>query len=112
MEEINCLTNDPRQKFQLTVEGETLNVSLYFYQSQKSWFFDIEYGDYTCKGMRVVLTHNALRHIRNLIPFGIAFYADGEAEPYALNDFANKRVRMFILAKDEVAEIEEGYYKQ
>lgn len=110
MEIITCLNSDPRQRFNITVEGTTLYVNLYYYQTQKSWFFDIEYGDLICKGMRVCLTPNALRHFINIIPFGIGFLSDNLAEPYALDDFATGRVSMVILSQDDVNEIEQGAY--
>lgn len=111
MEQIQCLTDDPRQKFQLTVENNTLYVTLYFYQTQKSWFMDIEYNEYVCKGLRVVLSVNTLRQMRNILPFGIMFECDNYAEPYALDDFSSGRIQMFILSQDEVNEFEEEYYQ-
>lgn len=110
MQTIECLTDDVRQKFNIAIENETLYVTLYFYQTQKSWYFDIEYGDYICKGMRAVLTLNALRHLSNILPFGIGFVADGYGEPYAQDDFSSGRVQMVILSADEVQQLEQDYF--
>lgn len=108
---IQCLTDDVRQKFNITIEDNTLYVNLYFFQTQKSWFFDIQYGDFICKGMRVVLTLNALRQFHNILPFGIGFVADGYAEPYAQDDFSSGRVTMCILSADEVQTVEQDWFR-
>lgn len=110
MEQITCLTDDVRQSFNIAIDNETLYVNLYFYQTQKSWYFDIEYGDYICKGMRVVLTPNALRHLTNILPFGIAFLSKGYGEPYAQDDFSTGRVIMVILNQDDVEDFEQDYF--
>lgn len=111
MKQISNLTNDPRQEFQVfTEDGNTLYITLYYYITQKSWYYDFTYGDYTCLGSRVVLTPNSIRHLKNILPFGIAFLTDSKAEPYSLEDFASGRIKMYILNKDEVQEIESSIY--
>ena len=111
MKLINSLNNNPRQKFSVyTEDGNTLNVELYYYITQKSWYFDFEYGDYTCKGSRVVLTPNAIRHLKNILPFGIAFLSESNTEPFSVDDFSNGRIKMYILNKDEVLQIESEVY--
>lgn len=113
MELINNLTDEPIQTFTYNVDGgDTVSITLYFYPTQQSWFFDFTYGDYTCNGERVVLTPNALRHLKHIIPFGIAFLADGYAEPYKIDDFSSGRVSMYMLNSDDVTEIESGFYLQ
>lgn len=111
MEIINNLTNEPKQRFQLYVDEEILYINLYYYVTQQSWFFDIEYKDYVCRGMRVTLTPNALRHLTNILPFGISFFTNSNAEPYNIDDFSSKRVIMILLSKDEVAEIESEIFQ-
>lgn len=111
MELINNLTSSPRQSFQVPIDtGEYVDFNLYYYITQKSWFFDFTYNNYTSNGNRIVLTPNALRHLKNIIPFGIAFMADGKVEPFDLTDFSSGRVGMYILNADEVAEIESTIY--
>lgn len=111
MELINSLTDEARQAFTYNIDGgEQLSVTLYYYPTQRSWFFDFSYGSYTCNGERVVLTWNALRHLKHIIPFGIAFLADSLAEPYAIDDFSSGRVRMYILNQEEVTDIESEIY--
>lgn len=111
MEIINNLTNSARQTFTYNIDGgDTLTVTLYYYPTQRSWFFDFSYGNYTCNGERVVLTPNALRHLKNILPFGIAFITDSNAEPYSIDDFSSGRIHMGILTQDEVNTIESEIY--
>ena len=111
MELITSLTDSPRQSFQFPIDtGDIVNFYLYYYITQKSWFFDFTYKNYTAKGNRVVLTPNALRHLKNIIPFGIGFMAQGNVEPFDLADFSSGRVGMYILNSEEVQEIESNIY--
>lgn len=111
MNQITSLTDNPRQSFQVPISaGEYIQFELYYYVTQKSWFFDFTYNNYTAKGNRVVLSPNTLRHLKNIIPFGLAFMADGNVEPFDLTDFSSGRVKMYILNTDEVEEIESTIY--
>lgn len=111
MKQITSITNEPRQSFLVPIDGgEMADFKLYYYITQKSWFFDFTYENYTANGNRIVLTPNALRHLKNLIPFGVAFIAQGNVEPYDIEDFTSGRVQMCILNKSEVEEIESTVY--
>ena len=111
MEIITSITSNPRQKIILKLENnETALFRLYYYTTQNSWYFDIEYKDYVNKGNKVVLTLNALRHLRNKLPFGIAFVSTSCAEPFQLNDFADGNAIMLLLNQEDVQDIEESVY--
>lgn len=111
MNQIVSLTNNPRQSFYVPIDGgDIAQFKLYYYASQKSWFFDLSYGNLKTNGNRVVLTPNALRNLKNIIPFGIAFITDGDVEPFDIEDFASGRVGMYVLTHDEVLEIESTIY--
>lgn len=111
MKLITSLTDNPRQSFQFPIDtGDIVDFYLYFYITQKSWFFDFTYNDYTSCGNRVVLTPNALRHLKDIIPFGVAFMSEGNVEPFELKDFSNGRIGMYILNQSEVQEIESNIY--
>lgn len=108
---ITSITADPKQRFVLKLDNnESAIMRLYYYASQKSWYFDIEYKNYKNNGNKVVLTMNALRHLRDKLPFGIAFLAGSGAEPFQLEDFVNENVIMVLLNEDDVQEIEETIY--
>lgn len=111
MKQIVSLTDSPRQQFQIPIDtGDYIDFYLYYYVTQYSWFFDFTYNNYTSKGNRVVLTPNALRNLKNIIPFGIAFMADGKVEPFSITDFSSGRVKMYVLTQSEVQEIESNIY--
>lgn len=111
MKQILSLTDNARQKFQIVLDnGDIVDFSLYFYPTQYSWFFDFTYKNYTSNGNRVVLTYNALRHLKNILPFGIAFLTDGYAEPFQLTDFSSGRIQMYVLNEDDVVTIESDIY--
>lgn len=111
MKQITSINNNPRQSFSVyTEDGKTLYIDLYFYITQKSWYYDFSYGDYSCKGSRVALSPNSIRHLKNILPFGIAFLSDSNTEPFSLEDFSSGRIKMFILNKEEVLQIESDVY--
>lgn len=113
MQIITSLTNEPKQQFNLRLENnETATMRLYFYESQNSWFFDIQYKDYINNGNRVVLTFNALRHLRKRLPFGIGFLSGSNADPFNLDAFVSGDFLMVLLTKDEVQQIEETIYNE
>lgn len=111
MNVITSITSNPKQKIILKLENnETAIFKLYYYTSQNSWYFDIEYNDYVNRGNKVVLTMNALRHLRNKLPFGIAFISGSNADPFQLSDFIDGNVLMLLLNQEDVQDIEENIY--
>ena len=111
MKIITSITAYPKQEFILRLDNnESATMKLYYLATQQSWYFDIEYKDYINNGNKVVLTPNAIRHLRNKLPFGIGFLAEGNAEPFGLNDFLDKKVLMVLLNQEDVQELEDGIY--
>lgn len=111
MKIITSIAAQPRQRFVLKLDNnESAILRLYYYDSQKSWYFDIEYKDYINNGNKVVLTMNALRHLKNRLPFGLAFLSSNNAEPFQLEDFATGNVLMLLLNEEDVNDIEESVY--
>ena len=108
---ITSIAAKPRQRFVLKLDNnESAIMHLYYYTSQNSWYFDIEYKDYINRGNKVVLTMNAIRHLRNRLPFGISFIAGSNAEPFQLDDFASGNVLMLLLNEEDVQTIEDMVY--
>lgn len=108
---ITSITASPKQRMVLKLDNnESAILRLYYYPYQRSWYFDIEYKDYINNGNKVVLTMNALRHLRNKLPFGLAIISASNAEPFQLEDFANNNVLMLLLNEDDVQLIEETIY--
>ena len=111
MEKITSITAYPKQQFILKLENnEYAIMRLYYYASQQSWYFDIEYKDYINNGNKVVLSLNILRHLRHKLPFGIAVVANGEYDPFGLNDFIDQKVIMLLLNQEDVQMIEDSVY--
>ena len=111
MKIITSITSEARQRIVLKLDNnEKAIMRLYYYASQNSWYFDIDYNGYINNGNKVVLTMNALRHLKDRLPFGIAFIASSNAEPFALNSFSSGSAMMLLLNQDDVNEIEEVIY--
>lgn len=111
MEVITSITAYPKQEFVLKLENnEFAMMRLYYYSSQQSWYFDIEYKDYTNNGNKVVLSPNAIRHLRYKLPFGIGFLSGSNADPFELESFTSQKVLMTLLNQEDVQEIEETIY--
>lgn len=111
MKIITSIAAQPRQRFVLKLDNnESAIMRLYYYTSQNSWYFDIEYKDYINNGNKVVLTMNAIRHLRNRLPFGLAFISGTNAEPFQLDDFATGKVLMLLLNEEDVQTIEDTIY--
>lgn len=113
MEIITSITNEPKQQFDLKLDNnETATVNLYYYQSQNSWYFDIEYKDYINNGNKVVLTFNALRHLKKILPFGIGFLSGSNADPFSLDAFTSGDFMLVLLNQEDVQTIEELIYNE
>lgn len=113
MQIITSITNQPRQRFVLRLDNnESVTMKLYYYQSQNSWYFDIDYNGRQNNGNKVVLTFNALRHLKRLIPFGIGFISNSNADPFSLDAFTSGQVLMVVLNQEDVQTIEEIIYNE
>lgn len=113
MQVITTLTNHPNQRHQLVLENrESADFRLYFLARQRAWYYDIVYNDLTINCNKVVLTPNSLRQFRKIIPFGLAFYTDGEVEPFKIDDFSSGGIKMAILNSEEVQQIEQEVYNR
>lgn len=111
MKTITSLTDEPKQRHQLVLDtNDTVEFRLYFYPTQKSWYFDFLYNNLIVNGSKVVLSPNTLRNFKNIIPFGIGFVTDGFVEPYKLDDFSSGRVKMVLLNKEDVMEVERNIF--
>lgn len=113
MQIITSITNQPKQRMVLRLDNnESVTMRLYYYQSQNSWYFDIDYNGRQNNGNKVVLTFNALRHLKRLIPFGIGFISDLNADPFTLDAFTSGKVLMVVLNQEDVQTIEEVIYNE
>lgn len=113
MQIITSITDQPKQLFNIQLDNNSqATVRLYYYASQQSWYFDIEYNGRQNNGNKVVLTFNALRNLKRLWPFGIGFISESKADPFQLDAFISGSVQMVVLNQEEVQMIEETIYNE
>ena len=113
MKQITTITAAPKQLHSLVLENnETADFYLEYCGRMESWYFSISYNNTVQNCIKVVLTPNALRHLRRIIPFGIAFVSESQVEPFRQDDFSSGRVQMYVLNADEVQEIEKEVYNE
>lgn len=113
MKQITTLTAAPKQMHTLVLDNnETADFYLEYSGRMQSWYYSINYNDFTQKCIKVVLTPNSLRHVRRIIPFGIAFIANSNVEPFQIDDFKSGRIKMYVLNKEDVATVEDEIYNE
>lgn len=111
MQRVTSITSQPKQRFVLKLEtNETVSVNFYYYASQQSWYYDFQYKDYISNGNKVVLSMNALHHLRKILPFGIGFISTSNADPFELEAFVNGKCNMILLNQEDIQAIEEFVY--
>jgi hypothetical protein len=107
---LNKITNAPSQRFFLTGNpGQRIIMDLRYLPTQQLWLMDIEYENFTVKGIAVLSSPNLLRNYRNIIPFGIACLSSGGLDPYFIDDFTAGNAAMYLLDSADVAAVEESF---
>lgn len=113
MQQITSITSQPKQRMQLVLDNnETCDFELFFSSRNQAWYFSFGYKEVKATFLKVVLTPNALRQFKNIIPFGIAFITTGNVQPFKADDFSSGRINIFVLNEDEVKEIEQEIYNE
>jgi hypothetical protein len=111
---LNNISDNPSQEFTLVGEnGEQIPFLLYYMPSQQSWFFNISYNGITANGVKVAVNPNVLRFAKNYFPFGLAVWSNDTSaanEPYYLTDFANDRIRLYLLNQTDVKDVEQQLF--
>ena len=111
MQTVTSIKTNPNQTMQLVLENnETVDFHLYYSARTENWYYDFSYKSITCKGSKVVLSPNALRQFKRILPFGIMFSSESLAEPFRLDDFSSGRIVLSVLNSAEVAQIEREVY--
>ena len=111
MKQITQITAQSRQKMILTTEdGKEITFSLTYRPTQRSWYFDLVYSDFTFYGCKLVNSLNILRRYRKIIPFGISCRSIGGIDPFMIDDFSRERSVLFLLTKTEVENLEKQVY--
>lgn len=104
---IENLSADPRQNVKVVLEdGSIVDITLRYFETQRGWFYDIQYGTFINYNRRLVTSPNMLRQFRDILPFGIACVVNDGKEPVFLDDFSTKRVVVYFLTAEEVLDVE------
>ena len=110
MKLLDAINTEPRQRIRHTLpDGSLLILSLRYGPAVRMWFLDVEWKEFSMKGIRLCLSLNLLQQYSNLIPFGIGLNAPQGVEPRLASDFSSGRVKLFVLNKREVAAITNAY---
>jgi hypothetical protein len=111
MRYINKITDAAQQQIYLTGNpGQRISLYMRYLPSQQFWLMDVEYNDFTVKGILVVTSPNLLRAFKNIIPFGIACTTVNGLDPYYSDDFALQRSSLYLLTEAEVEQMEEDTF--
>ena len=107
MQLLNNITNESNQKITVLFDDTSKKIvlELVYRPTQTGWFLDVTYENFTLRGLRVCIGKNILSQWRNQIPFGILVVSSDGQEPFFIEDFVTDRVKMAILSKQEVEEI-------
>jgi hypothetical protein len=104
---ITNLKSQARQQIKVQIENADMaTFTFYYLPSQQGWFFDVEYGDFVSKGLRLVNSYNVLTAYFNILRFGLSCQVSDGSEPFFVDDFATERVKLFLLTEEEVLFLE------
>lgn len=106
---IQQITSDPLQQMTLVLsDGTSLTMTVYFVPMQQGWFItNLTYGSFVLNGLRITVSPNMLNQFRNLIPFGLACYSNGNREPSLQQDFASGSCILYLLSQEECIQYSE-----
>ena len=105
---IQNLTDDFKQDQNLILpDGTTMSMSIEYKPQQLGWFItQLIYQTFEVDNIRICTSPNILRQFKNLIPFGLACFTTGNAEPTTQEDFLSGRSQLYLLTSDEVIQFE------
>jgi hypothetical protein len=112
MIEITALTNSPKQKFNLVIDGyDVAKIYLEFKPQQEGWFLSLNWGDsFSIKNERVSTSPNLLRQFKNILPFGLLISGTDEIDPITIDSWV-KTNQMILIEQGELDDIEALYVK-
>ena len=115
MIELTNLTNEAKQSMILVgTNNEQIPFDLTYFPTQQLWSFNISYLDFEAKGITLVCAPNILYKFKNLLPFGIGVISTDGGDPYYIDDFIVKRIRIFLLDETDLENLNplhEGTYE-
>lgn len=107
MLQIDNLSSEARQVTKLALsDGALLTLGLTYEPAIQRWRIDVAHPRLTIDGMNLCVHPNVLRQWRKKIDFGLACTSKDGADPVYVEDFSSGRITLFVLSKEEVADIE------
>ena len=112
MIEITALTNSPKQRFNLVIEGyDVAKIYLEFKSQQEGWFISLDWGDsFSIKNERVSTSPNLLRQFKNILPFGLLISGVDAIDPVTIDSWVQTN-KMYLIEETELDDIEALYVK-
>ena len=102
MRRITTLNANPYQRVSFVIGTNKEAVFTFRYlPTQKSWFFDLVYGDFEINMVRVCCYPNLLDKWRNLLDFGVNVSTDNGLDPFEVTAFDDGSCFFSILNEDE-----------
>lgn len=108
MKIIDRINSSPQQSFTLLTEedGQKINCDIRYLPTQRQWILDLQYQDFTLRGIALVNSVNILRNYRNILPFGIGIFTVDGFDPFFVQDFEAGRARFYLLNQSDVNDAE------
>lgn len=104
---VDNLTNFANQQTVLVLQdGTTATLTLTFDAATERWVANLAYGNTVINGLGLCTYPNIIRQWRNVLPFGLAIVTADQTDPFDINDFSDGRVKMYLLTKDDVQQVE------
>lgn len=109
---IDNLSNDAFQTTSVVLsDGTKVILNLSYLPAIQRWTVDIIYGEsFIVHGINLTIHPNILRNWRNLLPFGLACTTIDGADPFNVEDFSSHRATLYMLASEDVVQIEESIF--
>lgn len=109
---ITSLTEEPKQKHTLPIEGgyDDAEMTLEFKETQQAWFMTLTWGERSVSNLRVSASPNVLSQYKSSFPFGIMVFTENFQDPLTLEAFTSGGASMSVMTEAEVVEVEAGIY--
>lgn len=108
MQEI-LLSSSANQRCRFLIGDQIGTIRFRFLPTQPSWYMDLEYGEFSLMGQRLVLSPNMLSQWRRVLGFGLACASPSLLEPRSIDSFSSGANEIFLLDSLEVAQLISAY---
>jgi len=107
VKQIDSLSDEPKQTTQIMLDdGSFVSLAVRYLPRPQVWMADVSWGNFSLNNFVLRCHPNLLRQWRHVIPFGIAILAEGDLDPFMVDDFKVGRVGFFLLNSDDIETVE------